>query len=109
MKRRTSSLLKIAAVLTALAAILALTAALTLRSPWFHEKVRQRIVAELERATGGTAALGDWVFNWRLLTVHFKDLALHGTEPPGAAPLIEARSIEVGLKIISFWKRDVDI
>src|SRR5207245_2298066 len=93
-----------------LLAIFALTAVLTLRSPWFHEKVRQRIVAELERATGGTATLGDWVFNWRrLLTVQFKDLTLHGTEPSGAAPLIQARSIEVGLKIISFWKRNVDI
>ena len=81
----------------------------TLRSPWFHEQVRRRIVSELERVTGGTAMLGRWVFNWRLLTAEFNDLTLHGTEPPNAPPLLRARSIKVGLRIRSFWKRDVDI
>ena len=93
----------------ALLAILTITAALTLRSPWFHEKVRQRIVAELERATGGTVMLGDWVVDWRRATVQFQELTLHGTEPASVPPLLHARSVQVGLKIVSFWKQDVDI
>src|SRR5947208_3529162 len=67
------------------------------------------ILAELEKATGGTATLGDFVVDWGALTFEFQDLTLHGTEPPAAAPLFHARSIVVGLKIISFMKRDVDI
>jgi translocation and assembly module TamB len=109
MTRRRRRQLKVAAVLASLLALLAITFVLTLRSPWFHEKVRQRIVAELERATGGTATLGDWALDWRLMTLRFKDLTLHGSEPAGAAPLVQASSIEIGLKILSFWKRDVDI
>ena len=109
MKRKTARRLKIAGALVLVFALLTTIAVLTLRSPWFHEQVRQRIVAELERVTGGTATLGSWVFNWQLLTAEFNDLTLHGSEPANVPPLLRARSIKVGLKIISFWKRNVDI
>jgi len=109
MKRKTARRLKILGVFVMLLALFVTIAVLTLRSPWFHEQVRQRIVAELERVTGGTAMLGGWVFNWELLTVEFNDLTLHGSEPANVPPLVRARSIKVGLKIISFWKRNVDI
>src|SRR5262245_25103946 len=89
--------------------ILSAVAILVLRSDWFHDQVKKRIIAELERATGGTATLGDISYDLRLLTVRFQDLTLHGREPAGAAPLLEAKSIEVGLKILSLWKREVDV
>jgi translocation and assembly module TamB len=109
MKRKTARRLKIAGALVLALALFTIMALVTLSSPWFHEKVRQRIVAELERVTGGTAIVGSWVFNWQLLTVEFSDLTLHGSEPANVPPLVRARSIKVGLKIISFWKRNVDI
>ncbi len=34
---------------------------------------------------------------------------MRGTEPAGAPPLLEAQSIQVGLKIVSLWKKDIDI
>ena len=101
--------LKIAASLTALLLILAAGAVLVLRSDWFHDKVRQRIVAELESATGGTATLGNYSLDWRATTFEFQDLTLRGTEPASAPPLLHAKSIQVGLKIVSFLKKDVDI
>src|SRR5579872_5339615 len=104
MRRAPRILLKLAAALVALLAILAIAGVLTLRSGWFHEKVRQRIVTELERVTGGSATLGNFTFDWRLLTVAFRDLTLRGKEPASAAPLLRAESIVVGLKIISLWK-----
>jgi hypothetical protein len=58
MKRAARRLLKIVGALLLVAALAALVAVLTLRSAWFHEKVRQRIVSELERVTGGEATLG---------------------------------------------------
>src|SRR5713101_7463481 len=109
MKRKTARRLRIAGALVLALALFTTIAVLTLRSPWFHEQVRRRIVAELERVTGGTAMLGSWVFNWQLLIVEFSDLTLHGSEPANVPPLVRARSIKVGLKIISFWKRNVDI
>jgi len=107
MKRPKHLALRIALLLASLLLIAAGTGLLVLKSDWFHQKVRQRIVAELEKATGGTATLGDFVVDWGALTFEFQDLTLHGTEPPAAAPLFHARSIVVGLKIISFVKRDV--
>ncbi len=109
MRRFLRIALKIFAWLAALALIVTIAAVLTLRSDWFHNQVKQRIVAELERVTGGRAELGDWALDWRLFTVRFEALTLHGTEPAGSAPLLQARSIEVGFKIISFWKQDVDL
>jgi translocation and assembly module TamB len=101
--------LKIVASLAALLLISAVSAVLVLRTEWFHEKVKQRIISELERATGGTATLGNFAFNWRVLTFQFQDLTLHGTEPANVPPLLQAKSIEVGLKIVSLWTREVDL
>ena len=101
--------LKIACGLAALLLLLAAAGLLALRSDWFRENVRRRIVAELERITGGTATLGGYAVNWRLFTVEFRDLTLRGKEPRAAPPLFEAKSIEVGLKIVSLWKEQVDL
>jgi len=103
--------LKIAVSFTALLLILSAGAVLVLKSGWFHDKVRRRIVAELERATGGTATLGNWNYGLdrRAMTLEFQDLTLRGTEPASAPPLLHARSVQVGLKIVSFLKQDVDI
>src|SRR5712691_3590180 len=101
--------LKIAKWLVTALVIVLVAAMLVLKSSWFHQEVKKRIVAELERATGGTATLGDWIPNWRLFTVKFNDLTLHGTEPASVPPLLQAKSIQVDLKIVSFWKRDVDV
>ena len=101
--------LKMAASLATLLLILAVAAVLVLSSGWFHEKARQRIVEELERATGGRATLGTFVFDWRLFTLRFQDLTLHGTEPANAPALLQAKSIQVDLKLVSFWERDVDV
>ncbi|MEK7752659.1 MAG: hypothetical protein AAB654_12135, partial [Acidobacteriota bacterium] len=40
---------------------------LTLRSEWFRDKVRQRIIAEAERSTGGRVEIGSFDFDWRRL------------------------------------------
>jgi translocation and assembly module TamB len=109
MRRTLRIALKLAAALTVLLTILAIAGVLVLRSGWFHEKVRERIVTEIERVTGGSATLGNFAFDWGLLTVEFRDLTLRGKEPVSAAPLLHAKSIVVGLKIVSLLKKDVDV
>ncbi|HET8549756.1 MAG TPA: translocation/assembly module TamB domain-containing protein, partial [Bryobacteraceae bacterium] len=95
--------------LVGLAAILVLAAVLILPSRWFEEKVRARIVFELERSSGGRAEIGSFRFDWRNLRARVAPVVLRGTEPASEAPLLRAEAIEVGLKIISVLKRDIDI
>src|SRR5207249_9894026 len=78
-------------------------------SRWFYEKVRVRIVSTLEIATGGHVDAGSFEFDWRRLRAEITGFTLHGTEPPDKPPLFHASRIAVGLKIVSLWKRDIDI
>src|SRR6516165_5973158 len=90
--------------------VLALIAAVVVvRSAWFHSKVRERLVAIVESATGGRVEIGGFRFDWRRLRVEVTDFTVHGSEPPDKPPLLHAASIEVGLKIVSVLERDVDI
>jgi len=80
-----------------------------LRSQWIRETLRTRAIQEIEKATGGKVELGKLDFDPALLGASFDRFVLHGTEPAGAPPLVSAERIEVGLKILSFAKRDVDV
>ncbi len=80
-----------------------------LRSDWFREQARARIVREVETATGGRAEIGSFHFDWTRMTAGVSGFTLHGTEPAADPPLFRASSIEVGLKIVSALRRDIDI
>jgi uncharacterized protein involved in outer membrane biogenesis len=69
----------------------------------FEERVRQRVIAELERATGGRVDLPS--FEWHLTKMEFvaKDLTIHGTEPVGEPAYAHVDYLKVRLKIISFF------
>jgi translocation and assembly module TamB len=98
--------------LGSLAAIVVLGLAgviLVLRSDWFHEKVRARIVSTIETATGGRAEVGNFRFDWKQLRAEVDQLTLHGNEPADRPPLFRASTIAVGLKIVSAFRRDIDI
>ena len=80
-----------------------------LRSEWMREKLRIRVVQEVEKATGGKAELGRLDFDPGLLWATMERFTLHGTEPAGAAPLVSAERVRVELKILSFLKKSVDV
>ena len=80
-----------------------------LRSEWLRMQLRARAVQEIEKATGGRAELGRLDFDPSLLGARFDRFVLHGTEPASAAPLVLAERIEVGLKVRSLFRRDVDL
>ncbi len=86
-----------------------LSAVVVVHSDWFHDQVRQRIITEVERATGGKVEIGAFEFHWRDLRAVVKNLVLHGTEPPESPPLFRAESVTVGLRVVSAFRRDVDI
>ncbi len=80
-----------------------------LRSDWFFQKVRQGIVTEIEKSTGGKVELKEVHFDWSTLTADADGLVIHGTEPAGEGPLLRATKITIGLKLISLAKRQVDV
>ena len=100
-----SSVVALAVVLAAAA----ITALLVVRSGWFRERVRERIVREIETATGGRAELGSFSFDWKPLVATVSPLVLHGTEPAGEPPLLRVQSVTVGLRVISALERKVDL
>ncbi len=95
--------------LIALLLILGLAGVYIAQSDWFREKVRQRIVAEVETATGGRADIRKFNFDWHTLTAEMDDFVIHGNEPPSGPPLLSVKKVRVGLKIVSLLKRDIDV
>ncbi len=109
MKRRRKIALIAAGVAAALVLALAAAAVLVLRSGWFAQRVRARIVAEVERASGGRSRLASFSFDWKRMRAEVRGFVLHGTEEPGKPPLFRAARIAAGLKIVSLWRKKVDI
>ncbi len=79
------------------------------RTSWFRDKVRQRLIAEVERATGGRAEIGSFYFDGGRMRAEIREFVLHGTEARNQAPFLRARRIAVGFKIVSLIKRNIDL
>ena len=82
-----------AGALAGLALAVVVAAVLVLRSGWFNEKVRERVVSTVETATGGRVEAGSFQFDWKRLRAQIGAFAVHGTEPSGKPPLFRARTV----------------
>lgn len=80
-----------------------------LRSQWFKNEIRLRVIATLEHVTGARVDLPSFDYQWRTLSVTLGDLTLHGNEPAGLPPLFHAKRAEIQLKIISLLRRKIDL
>jgi translocation and assembly module TamB len=109
MTRRRRRILYVFGGLLAIVAVVVVSGIITVRSAWFHEKVRVRMVREIERATGGKAELGSFTFDPRSMEARVRDFVLHGNERPGEPAFLRVEAVTVGIKIVSLWKKDVDI
>ena len=92
-----------------LALLCGLAGFLVVRSGWFRELVRQRIIAELETATGGRVEIGNFSFKWETMVAKLSPLILHGTEAASETPLLRVESVSLGLRVISMLERKVDL
>src|ERR1017187_8279552 len=91
------------------AVVCVVAALIVIQSAWFHEKVRQRMVREIEDATGGRVELGSFAFDWHTMTVTVRNLTIHGTEKPEEAPFARVDLVRVELKVISALEKRVDL
>src|SRR5215471_1933963 len=96
-------------VMAGLFAILVVAIAWFLTSPAFQEIVRYRVVAELEKATGGSVELQSLTWNVSKLEIEAKGLTIHGLEPVTELPLAHADRLYMRLHIISLVKADIDL
>src|SRR5215472_11412576 len=94
-------LLIVAGVLAGLFLLAVVSVVLIIRSVWFHNQVRDRIVNTVETATGGRAKLDGFRFDWRTMRTEANGFTIRGTEPAGKPPLFHASRIVVHLKIVS--------
>jgi translocation and assembly module TamB len=109
MRRLRKLLLLTSLGLLSLTVVLFLTAIVIFQTDWFKNKVRERIIAEVEKATGGRVEIGRFDYTWPGFTAEVTPFVVHSSEPAGAAPFFRAARIRVGLKIISILRRKVDI
>ena len=86
--------------LTALLFVLFVSLALYLRSDSFRDVVRRKVVAELERTTGGKVELQS--FTWRLSRLEFeaRGLTIHGLENQDQVPYVHADRLFAQAQIV---------
>ncbi len=80
-----------------------------LQSNWFRNQVRQRIIAQVETATGGKVEIARFDYDWRTLTADLQGFVIHGTEPLTGAPLLRVENARVAVRVISVLERTADI
>ncbi|MCU1286822.1 MAG: hypothetical protein JWO13_3172 [Acidobacteriales bacterium] len=86
--------------------LIVLGAAWYLTSDHFQNQVRLKVIAELERVTGGTVELPS--FKWNLSKLEFvaENLTIHGLEGPDQIPYAHVDNLKVRLKILSLLSRE---
>lgn len=72
-------------------------------TPRFSGRVRQKLVATLEQATGGRVDIGSFQWNVRHLGIEVNDLTIHGKEGPDQAPYLHIDHVRIHAKIITFF------
>ena len=99
-----------------LVALMAIGAALFLwlNSHQFENLVRGRLVAQLQKATGGRVEIGS--FHWRLIDLEAEaaGVVIHGLEDPSEAPYAAVEDVRVRISILGMFSprivlRDLEV
>jgi translocation and assembly module TamB len=77
-----------------------------LHSDPFKEMVKNKVTAELERATGGRVEMGRFTWSVSELGVAGEDVTIHGLEGKDEPPLAHADRVVVQAKVFSWIGRD---
>lgn len=109
MTRRARIALVTSGSVALLLAIIAGFGIFAVRSGWLREKIRQRVAAEAEKATGGKVEIAALRLDWKTLTAEIDGLVIHGLEPPNTAPLLSVRRVAIGFKVLSFLERRLNV
>ena len=108
-RRALRTVVRVLAALLVVFGITITAAFVVVQSGWFHEYIRGRIIAEIERATGGRVELGRFSFRGATLTAQVAPLVLHGKEAPGEPPLLNVESVSLRIQVISILEHKIDL
>ena len=82
-----------------------ITALMIVRTDRFRTFARDKIHREYRcRPPAAGAELGHFTFDPRDLRAHIEHLVVHSKEPPGVAPFLDVRSVDLQVKLFSGWK-----
>src|ERR1700677_1976873 len=76
-----------------------------IRTSWFKNYVREKIILSVEDSTGGKVDVGAFRFDAHTLTATVTNFVLHGTESPGSAPLLQAPRIVLRISLFARFRR----
>ena len=71
--------------------------------------LRKEIVTQLEDRTGARVEMDGFHLQAIRLRARIDNLTLHGREPAGSPPLFHAAHIDIGLKVLSFFGREIKL
>jgi translocation and assembly module TamB len=80
---------------------LAVAGILVVRTQWFRNYVREKVVMALAEGTGGRVEIGSFSFDWTHLSAAVANLVIHGSEPAGSPPYLSARRVEVHVRLFT--------
>jgi translocation and assembly module TamB len=75
----------------------------------FEEIVRGRVIAQIQKATGGKVEMQSLHWNVKRLEIEANGLTIRGLEPAGDVPLAHADRLYVQLRVVSFLKTAIDL
>jgi translocation and assembly module TamB len=97
------------AVIVALVLLLATGLYFWMSSAQFENIARKRLIAELEKATGGRVEVA--TFHWRLLELEAEatGVVIHGTEARSDAPYVRVDRLRTSVSVLGFWSPNVEL
>jgi translocation and assembly module TamB len=104
-----SRLGRLAIWITGAVAGLIAIATLTVQTAAFHRFILARVIQKVETLTGARVQIGAFAFRWRGLRVDFYNVVLRGTEQVSERPLLAADHLAISMKILSAWKKQIDL
>ena len=92
----------------AVAGLIAITT-LALQTTTFHRFILARVIQKVETLTGARVQIGAFAFRWRGLRVDFYNVVVRGAEQISERPLLAADHLTISMKILSAWKKQIDL
>ena len=95
--------------LAGLTLLVAVAGTLIVRTDWFRNYVREKIITATEAGTGGRVEIGSFAFDWTRLSAVVTNFVIHGNEPAGASPYLSASRVEVHARLLTSFHHLLDI
>jgi translocation and assembly module TamB len=95
-------------IAVAVAGLIAITT-LALQTATFHRFILARVIQKVETLTGARVQIGAFAFRWRGLRVDFYNVVVRGAEQISERPLLAADHLAISMKILSAWKKQIDL